>query len=188
MELELVEERFLARLGVPDDRRRALRDAEPASGEPRARDAGGAARRLDAGPFVRHEELLPRDVDAGRERALIPESLRGEERAHRRVERREETPAVDERRRPPLARRGEAEEEDAPREAVLVRALVVEEDRAVRRVGRRAVDLPSLRLARQVAVVAEERRPRRLREGLQVPRAGELEADEEERPVAREEP
>src|SRR5262249_13635687 len=131
-------------------------------------DALGRAPFLDARPVPGPEELLPGDVDAGREVADVAESLLDEPRADLAREARVNAAAIDERRLAPRVRGLQAEEEEVPRPARLMRALVVEEDLPVGGVGRRAVDLRFHPFARQVPVVREERRARRLRE------AGEL--------------
>src|SRR5215218_1657759 len=182
VQLYLVEEDHLARERVARDGPADLSHAQAVL-LPLELHRGVAADLLDLGPLRGLEELLPAHVYAVGEVADVHQPLLGELRDDAWVKKLVDLAAVDDGRL--AAARGglRAEEPLLERPAPQVRALVVEEDGLVGRVGRGLVDLLALALARQVAVIAEEFGVDGLRELLEVGDRVELEVSEEDRAV-----
>src|SRR6185436_6984885 len=140
-------------LGVFRDGARPLPHAEVVAPGPLAIHPDLATGLLHLRPLGRVEEVLPRDIDAG-EVADVDEALLGEAVTELRIELPVDLTIVEHRRLAARLRRDYPEEELPHRPARQVRALAVEEDRLVGRIGRRSVD--ALAFAGQVAVFPEQ--------------------------------
>ncbi|KGW98783.1 hypothetical protein Y030_6079 [Burkholderia pseudomallei MSHR332] len=161
-EVRLVEPYELARARMARDRLAALAGAQKRLAVVAvAPFAADPARRADALDFARiagAERLLPRQIEPLPEIAHVQELALGEARDERRIERAIHGAAIGDRRRAARARGERAVEPDPQRPLARVRLLVVQRDRAVRRIfGRRVDRALDLAARRRRELVADQR-------------------------------
>jgi hypothetical protein len=153
MQLHLIKEREFSRHRMTQDRAATLFYTEVVFADPLTDESLLAARLLDDTPIFRLEEVLPTHVESVREIADIHQTLIFELLADHRIELLIHLAAVDDRRAAAFPGRDDAEETDARRPAVHVRALVVIKDAFVFRVGSGSVDTAPYALAGEIAIL-----------------------------------